>query len=345
MNKNKILIYSVTFIVLIFILFDVNFYIKGLFTSDEYIIKEYQVPGGNGAVSKKIPPALSASFNENGGVFEDVLLLSSDEKIQFLQNILQSLKSYDSNGGKINGYFNNHEALFFVLVQFMLSDDESVAESSLLAIKLFAMAFHSTKKTDSNIPNFSESEEVKLTIGQLITDTNIDDDVRGAAIDAHSWLYPPDDMIIKELEKIIIEGGVNNGDALSSVLMTYAVYKKLYDYDIPASTLKVVRSLIDHPSDSVKVDALAQLRRSVGKPILPVLLDELKTSNSMGIANMTILNILALDLSDTTINQIKEIGARSLHKGKSRLINRYTSAKSIEHLRKVRKEKELLKNK
>ena len=231
MNKNKILIYSVAFIVSIsiLILFEVNVYIKGLFTSDEYIIKEYQVPGVNGAVSKKIPPALNASFNEDGGVFENFLLLSSDEKIQFIQNVLQSLKSYDSNGGKINGYFKNHEALFFVLVQFMLSDDESVAESSLLAIKLFAMAFHSTKKTDSNIPNFSESEEVKLTIGQLITDTNIDDDVRGAAIDAHSWLYPPDDMIIKELEKTIKEGGVNNGDTLSSVLMTYAVYKKLYD--------------------------------------------------------------------------------------------------------------------
>ncbi len=139
-------------------------------------------------------------------------------------------------------------------------------------------------------------------------------------------------------EKLIVARGINDGDTLNAIFGAFEKYKRLYNYDMPSSTLEVAKKLIDHPSESVKIDAFSVLSESVGTAILPVLFNELETTRSLGVVNILIMKILSLDQSDETVRRLKEIAAKTPEEtGKVRFIETYTNPKNIERLRNKRK--------
>jgi len=98
--------------------------------------------------------------------------------------------------------------------------------------------------------------------------------------------------------------------------------------------LELTKKLINHPSDDVKFSALTQLSFSTGRSVLPVLFDELKTTQSPGVVSVIVMNVLLLDQSDETVRQLKNIAAKAPDSGKAKLIETHTTPRNIERLRK-----------
>jgi hypothetical protein len=284
------------------------------------------------------------------GQFAYITSLDRKGKIQFLEELINAIQAYGKEGAQLSDYFNDMVALSAILAQLVLDGDEGVSGRALFSIRMMSWPHLLDKKIQdsgsnqtagqlpADIPDISQSAEIKMALEQLISDDDTDDDFRGDAIEAYALLYPPEDTMINEFEKLIVAGGIDGGDTLTAIFSAYTHYKRIYDYDMPASTIEAAEKLIEHPSESVKLDALYALRKNVGKPILPVLFDQLKESQSMGVVNALIIDILSLDPSDETVRQLKEVAAeRPLETGKVRLIERYTNAKNVENFRKISK--------
>ena len=277
------------------------------------------------------------SIEQKNYKFDYVLLLSSAEKKQFLKELFDALKAYDKNGVISDEYLNDAEALAVILAQLALDDSKSVSAQALLLINLLAFV----PGSNSILPNFTQSVEIKAALEQLIMIDETDDDLKGRAIDAYSLIYPPEDAMISKFEQIIAKGGFDEGDTLTAIFSAFSNYKKLHNYDMPASILEQTKKLIEHPSDSVKSDAMYNLSKSLGKPFLPVLFHELRNRHGLSVKNTIVVSILLLDQSDETIQQLKEFAAE-LPEGSyiAGIIYNNTLPKSIEHYKKMSKQRE-----
>lgn len=267
-----------------------------------------------------------------------VLSLDHDEKIDFLNELLNILNVNKSKQTLDHKLFKDAKALSVVLAQLALDESDAVSYAALKLINLLAWASHTvglnpnapiSDQLSSGLPDFRGSEAMKTSLTQLIGDALIDDEIKSFAIAAHSLLYPPDDVMISQFEQMISEGGLDQGDTLTAIFTAFTHYKRLYDYDMPASTLEVTKVLMDHPSDSVKSDVISQLRRSVGEPIVPVLMDQLRASRTSSVINHLVLNILMINPSVEVVQQLKEIAENTQGSGKKRTINYYTHPESI----------------
>lgn len=276
-----------------------------------------------------------------------VASLNSQGKRQFLDDVLSDLQTNDRNAELDSRYFQDTEVLFSDLAQLALDDSNRVAEPALFILNILALAYwdggmeagvsrnEPSLPTIPGIQDISQSMEVKTTLEQLVMGPDIEDEIRGRAIEIHSLLYPPQIEVIKRFDELIIESGDIKGDTLSAVFSAFTNYKSKYDYDMPISTLDATKTLIDHPSDSVKSSALYVLREQVGKPILPLLFYELEKTRNIGIANKVLMDIFALDQSDETVNKLEEIASKKPGSGIAMLIEEYTIPENIEHYRSI----------
>lgn len=347
MNQLKILIISLVVLLLVVtvIMFshdDPSFDDDAIVTNhaameDAGVDKEDIVPV---SVRKNLEVVVSGG-EEIADKFAIISSLNRKGKIQFLDDVFTALQGHGKKGAQVSDYFKDTGGLSTVLAQLALDDDKHVSARALFIINLLALTPHldvkmlsSSNQTVPQPASASQSVEIKAALEQLILDENVDDDIRGPAIDAHSSLYPPDDVMMREFERLIVRGGIDDGDTLTAIFDAYTKYKRKYNYDMPASTLEAAKKLIGHPSGTVKADALYVLRENVGRPILPLLFNELKTTRGIGLVNIILMDILALDNSDETVRQLKEIAAKSPGEiGKVRLIRRHTHPENLQRLR------------
>jgi hypothetical protein len=302
--------------------------------ANNIINKSADIFSGRSATERSELVSRISASSKKTGTFANLSSLSTKSKLNFLDQLYNAKPPPEINGVATKDIINDISGLSATLSLLALDNNERVATRSLSVINHLAMATHSAKQP-VDLSDVSQSTEIKSTLEYLITDSATDDDIKGLAINAHSWLYPPDSAIISEFEKLIVTGDINQGDTLSAIFDAFSKYKTLHDYDMPASTLNATRKLVEHPSDSVKSDALYQLSKNIGKPALPVLFDQLKTNESMSVVDRIIVDILFLDQSDETVRQLKEIAAKSPGSGKASLIESYTMPKSIDRFRKI----------
>lgn len=284
----------------------------------------------------------TAKAKQQAGDFGYVLVLNKADKMDFLNELLNILNANKSKKTLDHKLFKDAKVLSIVLAQLALDDNESVSYAALKLINLLAWAPHTvglkpnvtpSDKLPSGLPDFRQSDAMKASLTQLIGDTHIDDEVKSYAITAHALLYPPDDTIISQFEQMISQGGLDQGDTLTAIFTAFTHYKRLHNYDMPASTLEITKTLMDHPSDSVKSDVISQLRRSIGEPVVPVLIDQLKQTGSPSMAHHLIMNILMINPSEEVVRQLKEIAENNKGSGKEIFINRATNDNNIKSSR------------
>ena len=97
--------------------------------------------------------------------------------------------------------------------------------------------------------------------------------------------------------------------------------------------IEAARKLVNHRSESVKTKALYVLRKEVGKPLLPLLFQELEKTRSAAVSNRIVIDILTLDQSDETVRKLKAIAVKSKNSQNVTYIERYTSPEHIEHFK------------
>ncbi len=262
-----------------------------------------------------LSPIIFMIFAIGMGVYQE-----ENEKIKTLNSIENTLKIEGKSLNETYSGQKNTEELAKVLSKFAVDRDKKVSSKSLFIISMLAISLHSNPQVNASLPDISQSAVLKTTLETLISDDGKDDKRRAAAIDAHSWLYPPEESIVNIFDNLIRSVDISDRATLSAIFTAFQKYLKLYKFEMPESTLVAANELINHPSDSVRADVITQLRISLGKPVLPVLIHQLDVEQSLGVVNSTIMNIILLDQSDETVRQLKEIAAKVPGSGKAKII-------------------------
>lgn len=223
----------------------------------------------------------------------------------FLDNVLLALNTYGKPGALNGEYLKDYSTLYDRLAVLLQDESPRVAEPASDVINVLALMEHT-----SNIEPVSAVPAVRQALEAVIAH-GTHDSVRGRAIDAWTRLYPPDQAMVDTLERLLQGDMSRFPESQAAAFRAYGIFRRNYDFPLPASTVDAAKQLLRHPSQATRVKAEYALAELGGTAELPALIARLEEVGNGSEGQMLTALILRLDDSQATRDTLNRIAERT----------------------------------